>query len=272
MKKIIQTWSAFILILFLFPIIMNLLPNGEATIASKMMKEPLKIVYASNVFEEEILPEEAEGKVLLYFTHNHEAFEPVTKEKSGKVTVSHQTENITKFGEKLQAQLTVNGIETEILPVDNTVERNKKGIPFSRSYHSIRPFVQEQIAKTEYDLIIDMHRDSIGRDKTTMNYNGNAYARVAFVIGVEHQNYKQNEEKVVRLKAEMEAKIPGITRGIIRKGGPGVDGKYNQDLHTNLILVELGGIENNEEELNRTIAVLGEAATHIVNQKNDNEN
>lgn len=272
MKKTIQTWSAFILILFLFPIIMNLLPNGEATITSKMMKEPVNIVYASNVFEDEVATVEAEGKVLIYFTHNHEAFEPVTKAKNGKITVSHQTENITKFGEKLQAQLTVNGIDTEILPVDNTVERNKKGIPFSQSYHSIRPFVKQQIEASDYDLIIDMHRDSIGRNKTTVNYEGNSYARVAFVVGVEHQNYKQNEEKALKLKAEMEERVPGITRSIIRKGGPGVDGKYNQDLHPNLILVELGGIENNEEELNQTISVLADAASILVNNKNDNEN
>lgn len=40
-----------------------------------------------------------------------------------------------------------------------------------------------------------------------------------------------------------------------------MDGKYNQDLHPGFILVELGGIGNNEEELNRTIAVLAEAVT-----------
>src|SRR5690625_1074505 len=236
MKKTLQTWSAFILFLFLFPIIMNLLPNSGPTATSKLMKEPLKIVYASNVFEEEV--QEGKKKALLYFTHNHEAYEPVTKEKSVKVSVNHQTENITKFGEKLQAQLTVNGIETEILPVDNTKERNKKGIPFSKSYHSIRPFVKEHVEKADYDLIVDLHRDSIGRDKTTVTYEGEKYAKVAFVIGLEHPNYKHNEEKAVKLKAEMEKQIPGITRGIIRKSGPGVDGKYNQDLHPNLLVVE----------------------------------
>ena len=48
-----------------------------------------------------------EGKALLYFTHSQEAFKPVTQAKNGKIAVSHQTENITKFGEKLKTQLTI---------------------------------------------------------------------------------------------------------------------------------------------------------------------
>ena len=241
---------------------MNLLPNNGGTKAAKMMKEPLKIVYASNVFEEEV--EMTDKNVLLYFTHNHEAYEPVTKAKSGKLAASHHSENITKFGEKLQSQLTVSGIETEILPVDNAEELAKQKKTFAQSYHSIRPFVQEQVKQKEYDLIIDLHRDALSRDKTTMQYEGEQYARVAFVVGLEHPNYKKNEEKIIRLKAEMEKNVPGITRNIIRKGGSGVDGKYNQDLHPNLILVELGGPQNTEEELNRTIAVLAESIQAIL--------
>ena len=53
------------------------------------------------------------------------------------------------------------------------------------------------------------------------------------------------------MKDEMEKLVPGITRSIISKGGAGVDGKYNQDLHPSLILIELGGIGNSEEELNQ---------------------
>lgn len=262
MKKTLQIWSAFILLLFLFPIVINLLPNNEGTNATKMMKEPLKIVYASNVFEEEV--EMTDQKVLLYFTHNTEAYEPVTKAKDGKVAAYHPAENITKFGERLQTQLTTVGVETEILSVDNAEELKKQKKNFAQSYHSIRPFVQKQVEQIDYNLIIDLHRDSIGRDKTTVQYEGNQYARVAFVIGVEHPNYKKNEEKAIRLKEEMEKKVPGITRSIIRKGGKRVDGKYNQDLHQNLLVVEFGGIQNTEEELNRTVVILAESIEQML--------
>ena len=81
-----------------------------------------------------------------------------------------------------------------------------------------------------------------------------------FVIGLDHPNYKQNrEQSAQRMKDEMEKLVPGITRNIISKGGAGVDGKYNQDLHPSVILIELGGIGNSEDELNRTIVVIAEA-------------
>ena len=56
-----------------------------------------------------------QGKHFFISHIQHEAYKPVTKEKNGKIAVSHQTENITKFGEKLKTQLDVNGIETDML-------------------------------------------------------------------------------------------------------------------------------------------------------------
>lgn len=263
MKKTLQIWSALILFLFLFPVLINYLPKSGTSPSSKLIKEPAKIVYASNILEADIAEPEKK-KALLYFTHSHEAFEPVTKAKSGKVAVSHQTENIMKFGEKLKTQLDVNGVQTDLLDFDNMQDMRKKGIAFAAAYKSIRPHVEQEISKKEYDLIIDLHRDSLKADKTTMTHNGEKYASVAFVIGMEHENSAQNEALAKQLQAEMEQLVPGITRSIIRKSGHGVDGKYNQDLDPSIILIELGGIGNQEDELNRTIAVIAKASSTVL--------
>ncbi|CAM5442875.1 Stage II sporulation protein P OS=Lysinibacillus sphaericus OX=1421 GN=LYSIN_00414 PE=4 SV=1 [Lysinibacillus sphaericus] len=53
--------------------------------------------------------------------------------------------------------------------------------------------------------------------------------------------------------------VPKVSRGVISKSGDNVDGRYNQDLAKEMILIELGGIDNTEDELNRTIAVIGKA-------------
>ena len=45
----------------------------------------------------------------------------------------------------------------------------------------------------------------------------------------------------------------------MKKGEPGSNGIYNQDLAPNMILIELGGVENTEEELTRTISILSTA-------------
>ena len=263
MKKTSLIWGTLILFLFFFPIFVNGIPSGSTAKAPKLVKDSSYMVYAANIMEEEPV-QVAGGKALLYFTHSREAFEPVTEAKNGIIAANHQTENITKFGEKLKTQLIFNGVATEILPIDNELEMNKKGINYGRAYKAIRPFVEKRLQEENYDLIIDLHRDSVGPDKSTMVYNNEKYAKVAFVIGMEHPNFEKNRANATLLKKEMELLVPGITRDLVMKHGAGVDGKYNQDLHPGLLVVELGGIGNKEDELNRTVAVIAKAAAAVI--------
>lgn len=209
---------------------------------------------ASEVIEE---VEVKAGKVLIYNTHSHEAYKPMTKAADGKIAVDHQTENIVIMSEKLKSLLEINGMEAEIL---------KKVVPHKYAYSNIRPYVKKQLSENEYDLIIDIHRDDIGPDKSTIIHEGERYAKVAFVLGLDNPSYKKNEEITNKFKAEMEKRIPGITRDVIPKGGAGVDGKYNQDLHPKLVLMELGGVGNSEDELNRTLGVVSEAIVDMFNE------
>ncbi|WP_225229594.1 stage II sporulation protein P [Sporosarcina quadrami] len=269
MKKNLQIWTVVILTLFLFPVIIQFIPEESKISNSKIIKENALIVYASNIVEEEVPDEEPEmiveaepeqkiGNLLLYFTHSTEAYQPITKNIDGKVAVSHhQTENVIRMGDKLKAQLDLYGLETDTF---------KKAVPYTRAYQDMRPYVKKRISEKEYDLIIDIHRDSVGPEKTTLVHGTERYAKVAFVVGTDNPNYKKNEAMTNRLKEEMEKRIPGITRNVIPKGGAGVDGKYNQDLHPNIILLELGGIGNTEDELSRTIAVIAESIKEIIDQ------
>lgn len=260
-----QIWTVIVFALFLFPVIIQFIPEESKISNSKIIKENALIVYASNIVEEvETEPEvktekdSGVGKLLLYFTHSTEAYEPITKAADGKIAVSHQTENVMKMGDKLKVQLEMHGVETEML---------KKAVPHARAYQQMRPLIKKQISEKEYDLIIDIHRDSVGPEKTTIVHEAERYAKVAFVVGTDNPHYKKNEAMTNRLKIEMEKRIPGITRNVIPKGGAGVDGKYNQDLHPNIILLELGGIGNTEDELNRTIAIIAEAINEMLTSK-----
>ena len=61
--------------------------------------------------------------------------------------------------------------------------------------------------------------------------------------------------------------VPGISRGVIGKKGDYVGGIYNQDLAKNMVLIELGGIENTQEEINRTISVSGKVISFFLQNK-----
>jgi stage II sporulation protein P len=55
------------------------------------------------------------------------------------------------------------------------------------------------------------------------------------------------------LNSRLNEIYPGISRGILKKSGDNVEGIYNQDIDENIMLIELGGINNNMEEVLNTI-------------------
>ena len=61
------------------------------------------------------------------------------------------------------------------------------------------------------------------------------------------------------------AKIPGLSKGIYKKEGEGVNGVYNQDFSNRTILIEVGGPENTIDEVYETLLVLSEVLTEVIN-------
>lgn len=111
---------------------------------------------------------------------------------------------------------------------------------------------------------IDLHRDSSVYEKTTCQIDNVSYAKVMFLIGLEHDNYEENLKLATKLNNQVKAINPCLSRGIYKKSGPGVDGIYNQDFDKNVMLIELGGQYNTIEEANNTLKILAKIlATYI---------
>lgn len=195
----------------------------------------------------------------MLFTHSHEAYEPMVKAVSGKVATSHETVNIMSLKDKIVNHFNVNGLKTNILDVDIMKKLQAEGKGYHESYNVMRPYLSKHLETNNYDLILDLHRDSLKHDLTTISYNGENYAKIAIVVGAEHANYRWNTAYAESLSSTLNAIVPKISKGVISKSGDGVDGRYNQDLAKQMMIVEIGGIGNTEEEVNRTIAVIGKA-------------
>lgn len=271
-------WSfGLLLFFFVLPVIAGQLPFNKQ--ASTPIKEPedKQVVYAAtNLAEQSALEQTKEEtkeetkdqtqdqtknpfKVLLLFTHSQESYQPIVKAASGKAAVYDEKTNIYQLKDTISKHFSTNGIQTDVLEVDVMKELKLKGKTFPYSYNFVRPYLAKRLEEQSYDLVIDLHRDSAKRDATTLTYNNESYARIAIVIGAEHKNYRWNTAYAESLSASMNGIVPKISRGVISKSGDNVDGRYNQDLTKEMILIELGGIDNTEVELNRTIAVIGKA-------------
>ena len=139
---------------------------------------------------------------------------------------------------------------------------------YSASYLASRILLEEtkQIPSLKY--FIDLHRDSSKYEKTTLEYNNEKYAKVLFIIGTENENYYPNLTLAEKLNTILENKLPGISRGILKKEGPGVNGVYNQDFSPNSLLIELGGQDNDIIEVANTINILGETIYTYLKEQN----
>lgn len=271
--------SFLLLFLFVLPIAIGQLPFPNNKVATAP-EEQKYMVYAAtpNIPEEELVNENPEPdqstepdldpiqqlqpstpfNVLMLYTHSHESYKPIVEQTKG-LTASYnhyddQT-NIFSMQDMMKNYLQLNGITPSVLDFD--VMGN--GAKLNQSYKVVRPVLAEQLTKQKYDLILDLHRDSVPAKATTLVRDGESYAKIAFVVGAEHSGYKSNLAYATKLSEQLNQMVPGISRGIIKKEGEKVNGIYNQDLSPVMLLIEFGGIDNNEEELERTMAVLAKA-------------
>ena len=107
---------------------------------------------------------------------------------------------------------------------------------YDYSYLASRYFIEgalEEYPSLKY--FIDLHRDSVKKDYSTTVINGKSYAKVLFVVGLEHENYRYNLELANYINNKIKAKYPTLTRGVLTKQGKNVNGIYNQDISKNSI-------------------------------------
>ena len=180
--------------------------------------------------------------VYIYNTHQKEDY----KNSKGVYDASFV---IQKYLTKYKVDSIVEkGNITEFLRVNN--------MDYSYSYYASKYFIKDALSKNNFDLIIDLHRDSLNKNLSTVSINKKSYAKILFVVGGEHKNYKKNLELANTINNLIKNKYPTLTRGVIIKTGKNVNGIYNQNLSSKMILLELGGNNNTFEEVTNTISII----------------
>ncbi len=187
----------------------------------------------------------SEPVALVYHTHITETFVPSTGVRFSE-NLDH---TVAKLGEEL-----VNLLQDQYgLPLLH--HRGIYDLPRTPAYEKARPVLEELLVDNpQLDIVIDLHRDGVLRAVTTTTMNGVESGKILIVIGTRHPGWESNLSFALRLQQELELVAPGLSRGIRRQNYG-----YNQDLHPNSVLIEVGGHENTLEEASRTIPYLAEA-------------
>ncbi|GAK11447.1 LOW QUALITY PROTEIN: stage II sporulation protein P [Geomicrobium sp. JCM 19039] len=257
----------------------RLVVAGEGTDLTTMSIEssPPPDAFTTTDEEEESSQVEDEGEernlmdeeaiVHIVHTHNREAFHPYSDGQD------YDTEdNIVEVGKHLGEQFQEHGIPVEVNEDDIHGSLLDQGLHFSRSYDLSRDVLVEAIERNDnLEFFLDIHRDSQPRDITTATVNGEPMARLFFVVGTDHPEYERNLNLATEMHYRIEEEYPGLSRGVLERGGSGVDGVYNQDLSPNAMLIEFGGIQNNFEELNRSAEAVGDIIADYIYEQVEGE-
>lgn len=198
----------------------------------------------------------------IYHTHSWESYLPLLglegNPDADKAVDSKM--NVTAVGEMLGKELENLGLGVTVDKTNMGEELKRKGWKTTRSYKVSRTFVQAAMAENrDLQYFIDLHRDSLRKKNTTVSINNKSYAKVVFVVGKNNPNFNENLSIAKAIHNILQQQYPHLSRGIIGKSGKGVDGVYNQDLSQRSILIEMGGVDNNMDELRNTTKALAYA-------------
>ena len=209
----------------------------------------------TNIEKEQLIPVNTASQnspiVYIYNTHQGEKYS-----SSKEINISYSVLDASFL---LQEKLRKYGIESivETSSINDVLKTNNWN--YASSYRVSRMFLEK--SKKENPTLtyfIDLHRDSVNKKISTVEINGKQYAKTMFLLGLENEKYKLNEAIITKMENYLNKNYPGLSRGIYKKQGKGVNGVYNQDFSSFCLLIEVGGEENNIEEVENTITVIAE--------------
>ena len=200
--------------------------------------------------------------IYIYNTHQTEEY------KSTSFLEYSVNPNVLMASYILEEQLSKKGHVVLVEEESVSKLRTTLGLNYAGSYKVTRSMM-ENAKKNNPTLkyYIDLHRDSLTHDKTTLTVDGKSYAKILFIVGLENSNYQENLDFTKKISDLLNQKVKGLSKGIYKKEGPLVNGVYNQDFSNRVILIELGGNENTIDEVYRSLIVLGEVLDEVI--KND---
>lgn len=201
--------------------------------------------------------------VYIYNSHQLENY------NNNELQIYGITPNVLMASYLLKEKLNQKGISTIVEDTNLTEFLELNNWNYSMSYRASRIFMLDK--KNTYNSLkyyIDIHRDSIKKEASTITINNKKYAKILFVIGLEHKNYQKNLDLATNINNLFNKHYKGLSRGILKKEGKNVDGIYNQDISPNTMLIEVGGVDNTIEEVLNTINAISDILNIYIGDNN----
>lgn len=199
-------------------------------------------------------------KVLILHSHGSESY---TKTENYTETTRYRTlntqYNMVSVGDRLAQLLEDGGVE---VIHDRTVHDYPSYTDaYSQSRKSIKKYLEQY---PDICLVLDLHRDALQDSKGnqigyTVEVEGQEAAKVMLVVGtnasgLQHPHWQQNLALAVKLHAQMEKTTPGLCRPISFRSQ-----RFNQDLSTGALIIEVGAAGNTRQEALKSIELVAQS-------------
>lgn len=249
--------------------IVNMIINKNKTIpiieriTNKNFNNPISLldvkeknVTINKVKQSPIIANNKKNNPIIYIFNTHQT------EEYAK-TAYNITPTVVTASDILHDELKKLGLTSLVETRDVIKEVNKRGYDYSGTYTvSFENLKLRKKQNSSIEYYFDMHRDSVTGQAARVTINKKKYATVMFLIGANHDNYRQNLKNVKIMEKYLKKKYPGLVREtyIQRKW------TYNQWYSPKMFLVELGGPDNTLEEIYNTTKALSESIKYYVEE------
>lgn len=201
-------------------------------------------------------------EVLIMHTHTTEGFEPYERDyydNSHPSRTKDLDKNVAKVGEALAKKLESAGIG---VIHDKTIHDNPSyNGSYERSAVTVKKILKEN---PTIKVVLDIHRDAIVQENgdriaPIAEINGKKAAQVMIISGCDDgtmnmPNYLKNFRLASLLQQQIESDNKGLTRAVLFDYR-----KYNQDLTTGSLLIEVGAYSNSLDQAVYSAELIGDS-------------
>lgn len=206
-------------------------------------------------------------EVLIMHTHTTEAYQNVEFDyfdKTYNTRTTDNTKNVTRVGDEIEKQLKAAGIG--VIHNKTLHDYPSYNGAYGRSATTVKKILKEN---PTIKIVLDVHRDAIQPNADTMiapvtTIDGKRAAQVMIISGCDDgtmnmPKYMENLKFSVALERQLEKDYKTLTRPILFDYR-----KYNQDLTTGSILLEMGGHANTLQEAIYSGELVGKSLVKVL--------
>ena len=184
-------------------------------------------------------------------------------EPTGECRTADKTKSVVRVGEEIAKVLTEMGLSV----VHDTAlyDYPEYNGAYDRSLAAVESYLEQY---PTIRVVLDVHRDAmVGEDgtiyKPITTVNGEQAAQVMLVMGsnalYDHTHWQENLSLAVKIQAEMNTLWPTLARPIGLR-----ENRYNQQLTTGSLLVEVGSHGNTLQEALAAARMFARAAGAVL--------